>query len=183
MSIVCCKVTEGFIHIASDSISVRGYTQTKSINSHSKLDRIGRMIIGSCGFTEESTLFQSYCSTHSINDNYKRKINQIEMLNYITEFAKWKKQRTDKFDIKNVYILIYGNQIFHIEGFLVEEILDYEAIGAGMDYALASLYLGKDVDKAVETACELSIYCSLPIVEYIINKKTYQITKVKHEEK
>lgn len=38
-----------------------------------------------------------------------------------------------------------------------------EAIGWGFDFALAALYLGHPVQKAVETAIELSVYCEGPI--------------------
>ena len=37
------------------------------------------------------------------------------------------------------------------------------AIGAGEDYALASLHLGHTAKEAVETACELSVYCERPV--------------------
>ena len=43
-------------------------------------------------------------------------------------------------------------------------IITYEAIGAGLDYALAALYLGHTVEDSVKTACELSVYCEQPII-------------------
>ena len=68
------------------------------------------------------------------------------------------------------YIIIYQGRAFYINGFFVDEIRTYQATGAGMDYALSALYLGHGVEKAVETACELSIYCEQPIKKLIIKK-------------
>ena len=59
-----------------------------------------------------------------------------------------------------------------VEGFYVKEITDYMAIGAGMDFALAALYLGSSVKDAIKTACHLSILCEEPInlIEIETNK-------------
>lgn len=60
---------------------------------------------------------------------------------------------------------------------MVDEILKYHAIGAGMDYALAALYLGATAVQSIETACELSIYCEYPIKSYIFDKNNGCITE------
>lgn len=78
----------------------------------------------------------------------------------MTEFAAWKKAKADSNVINNDYILVLENKAFSIHRFFVEEILRSATIGAGDDYALAALYLGHDVQKAVEVACELSIFMS-----------------------
>jgi ATP-dependent protease HslVU (ClpYQ) peptidase subunit len=165
MSIVCCRVTPYEISIASDSIVVRGYTQGKDKNKFAKLFKVNDLIIGSVGYAEESSLFRIYCSTRQ-----PASISENDILIFISEFAQWKKERTTIYSIENSYIIIFNNKAFHIEGFFVNEILDYEAIGAGMDFALATLYLGHDVEKAVETACELSVFCEKPIIKYTITQ-------------
>ena len=48
-------------------------------------------------------------------------------------------------------------------GWAIGRVADFEAIGAGMDFALAALYLGHSVTEAVETAIELSVYCENPV--------------------
>jgi ATP-dependent protease HslVU (ClpYQ) peptidase subunit len=50
-----------------------------------------------------------------------------------------------------------------VEGFFVKEIVDYTAIGAGMDFALSALYLGNSVEESIKAACHLSVYCEEPI--------------------
>lgn len=165
MSIVCCKVTDQDITIASDSIMVRGWTQEKDRNKFSKLFEVNDLIVGSVGYAEETSLFKIYCSTRkpiSANEN--------DILLFISEFSDWKKEKFDKYSIDNQYILIYNKKAFYIQSFLVKKILTYEAIGAGEDFALAVMYLGHNVEKAIETACELSIYCEKPIIQYRIEK-------------
>jgi hypothetical protein len=50
-----------------------------------------------------------------------------------------------------------------MEGFWCKEVTDYTAIGAGMDFALAALYLGNSVKEAIKAACHLSVYCEEPV--------------------
>lgn len=162
MSIVCCKVTPTCIRIASDSITVRGYTQSKGKNTeHSKLITINNMIIGSTGTIEESNMFQIFCQNKQPLEASNR-----EVLNFLFEFSEWKKKKIENSKINNSYILVFKGKAFHINEFMVDEIKTYEAIGAGMDFALASLYLKHDVQSAVEVACQLSIFCELPIIMY-----------------
>ena len=163
MSIVCCKVEDGKIQISSDSITVRGYTQQKNNQKYSKLTQLNNMTIGGVGTCEETSLFLNYMQCHTPKDS---KLHS--MLSFVTAFSKYKKELTESHKIENHYILIFQNKAFTIQGFFVAEIKTYEAIGAGMDYALATLYLGHDTKKAVETACELSIFCEKPIVHYEI---------------
>jgi len=162
MSVVCCKVTDEKIEIASDSITVRGWTQSKGKNSKfSKLTKVNGIILGGVGYAEETALFQLFCQTHKPKD-----ATEDDILTFLSEFSDWKKKRADSHKIENPYIIVYKGKAFAIQGFLVEEIVSYEAIGAGSDFALSALYLGFDVEKAVETACELSIYCEKPVIKF-----------------
>ena len=158
MSIVCCKVGDEKIKIASDSITVRGYTQEKGKDNYSKLCETNGMIIGSCGLCSENGMLQIFASTRKPSAP-----SEDALLNFFTEFAEWKKRKTDKYVLENQYIIAFEGKAFMVSHFWVKEITSYEAIGAGEDYALAALYLNHDVDKAVEVACELSIYCEKPI--------------------
>jgi 20S proteasome alpha/beta subunit len=40
------------------------------------------------------------------------------------------------------------------------------AIGSGCDFAIAAMHLGATAEEAVELACELDIYCSLPVLSH-----------------
>lgn len=158
MSIVACRIYDDKIRIGSDSITVRGDTQDKAKDKFLKLAEVNGMVIGSVGFCEENGLFFTFC----MNRNPKSAAED-DVLEFICEFAEWKKKRTEKHEIENDYLIVFDSKVFYIQRFFVKEIISYEAIGAGMDYALSALYLGHDVEKAIEVACELSIYCEKPI--------------------
>lgn len=165
MSIVAVKVTPTCIELASDSIMVRGYTQSKSINKYSKLVKINDMFIGSVGTAEESSLLWVFTNTRR-----PEQATESALLTFLSEFADWKNSKIGKASIENEYIFVLGTKVFQVENFFIQEVLEYAAIGAGMDYALAALYLGFSVEKAVETACELSVYCEKPINYHCIEK-------------
>lgn len=158
MSIVACKVLVNGYEIAADSITVRGYTQTINNTKHSKLIEINGMVIGSVGTAEEGALFQIFASTRKPADS-----TEYAILEFLSEFSEWKNKRTDKSEIRNQYFIGFNNKVFVIHEWLVEEVLTYEAIGAGMDFALAALHLDHSAEKAVETAIELSVQCELPV--------------------
>jgi len=161
MSVVCCRVTSKKVEIASDSITVRGWTQEKGKDKFAKLVEINDIILGSVGSAEEVSLMQLFCATRK-----PEAASESRILNFLVDFLDWKKKQTDKYELNNAYIIVFAGKAFYLEGFFVKEILTYEAIGAGMDYALSALYLGHDVKKAVETACELSILCEKPVIYF-----------------
>ena len=163
MSIVAVKVLENTIEIASDSITVRGWTQSKSNNSFSKLVQVNGMTIGGTGGAEESALLYVYCSTRR-----PEQPTEGSIINFFSEFASWKNEKTNSSAVGNDYIFIFDGHAFSVESFFVQEITDFCAVGAGMDFALAALHLGHDVVKAVEVACELSVYCELPVKKFVI---------------
>jgi len=165
MSIVCCRVEDKEISIASDSITVRGWTQEKDRNNHTKLFKVEDIIIGGVGYCEETSLLQIFCRTTRPSE-----AKESDLLTFLENFSEWKNKRTKKYDIQNSYIMAVKGHAFYIQSFFIKEILTYDAIGAGADYALSALYLGSDVEKAVETACELSVLCEKPIKKIIMEK-------------
>ena len=159
MSVVACKVTESGYEIAADSISVRAYTQRKGDNtSASKLFEENGVIVGAVGTCEETSLLRLFLRTHGIADS-----TEIAILEFLSEFADWKNKRIDKKGIENAYIIGIGPRAFHANGWFIEDIKTFEAIGAGMEYALAAMHMGHSPEEAVETAIELSIYCEGPV--------------------
>lgn len=160
MTVVACRKTQTGFEIAADSISVRWYTQTREKNQtkSSKLFEENGIVVGSTGNAEECNLFRIFCKTHK-----PASATEESILEFLSEFSDWKLNKTDKPDIENAYIIGFQKKLFTIAGYFIDEVLTYEAIGAGMDFALAALYLGHDVKKAVETAIELSVYCENPI--------------------
>ncbi len=171
MSVVACRVYDDRIEIASDTITVWGTTQRKNDGKrgeYAKLMKINNLILGSVGTCEENALFQQFCATHS-----PRESSEDALLEFIGEFADWKKKKTElTYGQDNDYIIIIGGKAYYIERFWVKYISDYAAIGAGKEYALSALYLGHGVKSAVDAACELSIYCERPVIHIVEQKGT-----------
>ena len=115
MSIVCCKIQEKTIDIASDSISVNGFTQSKGGNNFSKLFQINELTIGSVGIAEETSLLRIYCKTRKPRIN-----NEDAILDFMSEFADWKKKKTENYKLDNSYIFICNGKAFNIKNFFVD---------------------------------------------------------------
>lgn len=159
MSVVTTKVYNNGITIAADSIIC--YGDSKRTTNFAKIVKINDIIIGSVGYTEESSLMWHYIRTHNLESAEER-----DVLAYIVEFAKYKNSVVGNAQIENEYLLAYKGHVFQICGLFVCEIKDYFAIGAGRDFATAALYLGHTPYEAVEVACKLSCWVSEPIIEY-----------------
>lgn len=84
----------------------------------------------------------------------------------MVEFSEYKSDITGNSKIENDYIIVYDSKVFSICSLFVNEIKNYDAVGAGMDFANAALYLGHNPKEAVKVACELCCYVADPIVEY-----------------
>lgn len=156
MSVVAVKVENNKITIGADSILVNGYTQEK--DKKAKLFQNEWMVVGDVGEAQEGALFQIYTKTRKPRESSVDGITE-----FFFDFYQWKKEKTESNELMNDYIIIFENKAFLVEKFYVKEIKDYMAIGAGMDFALAALYLGSTVEKAIKTACHLSILCEEPI--------------------
>ncbi len=159
MSIVATKVTEKEIVIGADSITTRGWTQWKDKDAKIFQAENG-IIVGGCGLAEQTVLFKIFCDTHN-----PKAATPDDLLSFFAEFEDWVHKRTgnNNYQVDNSFHLVYGGRAFTIHRYFIKEITDFDAIGAGMDFALAALYLGQTVEQAIETATELSVYCEKPI--------------------
>jgi ATP-dependent protease HslVU (ClpYQ) peptidase subunit len=167
MSVVAVRIIPNGFEMCSDSIIGMGSTQLRGENEKfSKLFEVKNIVVGCAGYADEASLLQLFLDTHNFADS-----NEKSILEFLNEFSDWKKNKTDDGKLRNSYLLGFDGKVFHIQGWLINQVLTYSAIGAGMDYALSALYLGHSAEKAVETAIELSIYCETPILKIIkINK-------------
>jgi ATP-dependent protease HslVU (ClpYQ) peptidase subunit len=164
MSVIACRISENGYEIASDSITVRRYTQTKGQTSDfSKLFEVNNMVIGGVGRSEEISLFRLFLLTHNSFNSTEQ-----SLLELLSEFSDWKNKKIDNPELENHYLIGVYNNVFCVEGWHIEKITSYMAIGAGQEYALSALYLGHSAEKAIETAIELSMYCEYPVIK--INK-------------
>jgi len=164
MSVVAVRVEKNKITIGADSILVNGYTQEK--DKLAKLFQNEWMVVGDVGEAQEGALFQIFSKTRKPRESSVDAITE-----YLFDFFQWKREKTDSDKLENSYIIIFESKAFLVEGFYVKEIVDYVAIGAGMDFALAALYLGSSVQDAIKTACHLSILCEEPINIIEVDKK------------
>lgn len=165
MSVVAVKVYTNKIEMSADSIIVCGSRKELFYNNWAKLNHINDMIIGTSGSCEEGALMWLYAKNHRPLAATER-----DIMEFIMEFAEWKKDRTGNCNLNNHYIIAYDSKAFYIENYLVIEVNKYSAIGAGADYALAALYLDKTAEEAVKVACDLSCFVSEPITTYVMEK-------------
>lgn len=163
MSVVAVKVTKNKIIIGADSIIAYGWTQEK--DKLSKLEEVNGMVVGTVGVAEEGSLFRVYCRTRK-----PRSADDESIIDFLSDFQDWMRNKIDKTEIENDYIIVYKKKVFLINGFYVKEVVDYTAIGAGMDFALSALYLGNSVEESIKAACHLSVYCEEPINIITIDK-------------
>lgn len=161
MSVIAAKVNKnlGTIQIAADSIILKGQTNRK----YTKLIKVNEMILGGVGLAEENSLMFRYAQTHRPETPTER-----DVLAFMVDFLSWKKDYNGG-NIENSYLLAYKGYLFVIDRLLIREVTDYEAIGAGDEYALAALYLGKTPEEAVKVACDLCCYVAEPIIKYAMN--------------
>ena len=162
MSVVAVRINKDTIEVSADSILVQGWTK---LEKSTKLIHINDMHIGFSGTSEEGGLFKLYCATRK-----PEQASEGSIVNFFSEFSDWKNNKTGVSSLNNQYILIFNKKVFDIYHFDVREIVNYTAIGAGMEFALAALHLGHTSEDAVKVACDLSVYCSTPVHTYTIEK-------------
>jgi ATP-dependent protease HslVU (ClpYQ) peptidase subunit len=156
MSVVAVKVTKNKITIGADSILVSGWTQEK--DKLAKLGEVNGMVIGDVGDAQEGALFMVFCKTRK-----PREASVDALVEFMSEFQDWLNKKIDETKLNNQYIIVFDGKAFLMEGFFIKEITDYTAIGAGMDFALAALYLGNSVKDSIKAACHLSVMCEEPV--------------------
>jgi len=166
MSVVAVKVEKTKITIGADSIRLFGLTQEK--DKLAKLSVINKeMVLGAVGDSATNSLFKDFLENHLPKTN-----NEAGWTMLIRDFANFlcELKNAPKFESSN-FLIVYRHKVFLVSGYFIREVNDYYAIGAGMDYALAALYLGASVEKAIKAACHLSILCEEPINIVQVNGK------------
>ena len=165
MSVVACKVYNDRYEIASDSIIVFGYSQIKGKNMDLvKLIEGNGVIIGYSGISAELEMMRIFLKNH-----HPKEESTEAILDFVEEFVQFMKKKTDSEYRKFYGVMLIGldNKVFYFNDWCATIVTEYCAIGAGMDYANTALYLDHTVEKAVEVATELSIYCEKPIVKKV----------------
>lgn len=175
MSVVACKIhPNGDTTIAADSISVRGWTQRKKNSSEEggKLFDLSNDVgvIGGVGAFQELNLLRIFLDNYTIVPK-QEKPSERHILDMLNAFVRWLK---DKYGapatLSNAYVIALQGGVFTTCGWEVSRVTDFEAIGAGMDFALTALALGHEPHRAVEVATELSVFCERPVQVRCINQ-------------
>jgi len=169
MSIISVRKENNKITIASDSQTTLGimkFDNSQNGKSISKLEQFDDLIIGSVGYTKMIGLISLFLETNKL-----KVANEREVLRFFRAFETWAKKESDEkveFN-QNTFLLIFENKIFEFQNYCIREIFDFWAIGSGSCWALTALYLGSDVKKSVEVACEFDLYCGGKINELVVN--------------
>jgi len=156
MSVVAVKIEKDKIIIGADSIIVSGWTQEK--DKLAKLNKVNGMVIGDVGNAQEGGLFLLYCKTRK-----PKEASVDALVEFMSEFQEWIKRKIGETTLDNQYVIVLDGKAFVMEGYYIKEVTDYTAIGAGMDFSLAALYLGNSVKESIKASCHLSVYCEEPI--------------------
>jgi ATP-dependent protease HslVU (ClpYQ) peptidase subunit len=166
MTVVAARKYADRIEFAADSIVTRGSTQItdRSIDSP-KLFQQNGLTIGLTGALAEGSLMQIFTRNH------KPASASLEgMIDFLFEFEGWVRNRDTSFTIGNSYLVGFEGKLFRTyPRFDVFEVSEFDAIGAGQDFAITAMHLEKTPTEAVSIACALSVWCSLPVSTIVLN--------------
>lgn len=162
MSVVAARKYENHISFAADSISVAGSTRiTQRIETSAKVFQSNGLTLGGAGSARELSMISLYVRNHSpINDDLE------SMIDFVWRFEKWVQERDDDFKAENHYLLAFQAGLYRTYGGLeIFQVNEFDAVGAGQDYAITALHLEKTPHEAVDIACQLSVWCHPPVIE------------------
>lgn len=156
MSVIVGQVTEDKIVLAADSIRVRGWTQERK--KFGKIWQENGVSVASCGLSRDQAMLRLFCKR-----NHPPEATEYGITEFFSDFVAWAKKIDPGFKLDSSMLIAFKGRLFRMLDFFVEEVTDFAADGAGMDFALAALHCGKTPQESVEVACELSVYCELPV--------------------
>lgn len=162
MSVVAARKYDNHIGFAADSISVAGSTRiTQRIESSAKLFQSNGLTIGGAGSARELSLISLYVRNHNPAAE-----TLDAMIDFIWRFEKWVQERDPDFKADNHYLIAFQDVLFRTYGGLeIFQVNEFDAVGAGQDFAITALHLEKTPMEAVDIACQLSVWCHPPVIE------------------
>lgn len=161
MTAIAAKVYADKIEIAGDSQVSNTWGSKRLDKNFEKLFIVNELIIGGTGTAQEISLMHHYAETHK-----PLTATEKDVLDFVIEFSKWKSDIEGDSEINNVYLIVYDKKVFEVEGLLITEVKNYSAIGSGMDFANAAMYLGHSAKEAIEVAKAMDCYVGGDVVEY-----------------
>lgn len=165
MTVIAARKTAEEIIFAADTLISDGYIKsTPSDIIHSKLFQQNDMVIGTTGDCYEGTMMELFSRNHKPVDS-----SRLGVIDFLVEFREWVRKKESGYSPKNGFLIAFDHKLFRVYGGLeVYEVQEFDAIGAGRDFAKAALHLGHTPHEAVEVACKLSLYCSEPITDMVV---------------
>lgn len=167
MSVIATRVYADRIEIAADSQITFGATMQTDETVKLFTTDTG-ITVGGVGTMQELALFKIFLKTH-----FPAAATEDALIDFIHEFRQWLAENAEilpEVD-DNEYHFLFEGKAFSIHRYNIREIMEFDAVGAGMDYALAALYLGRSPAEAVKVACDLNIFCSLPVVTHTTQRR------------
>jgi len=169
MSVAAVKISDGKIYIGADSqLTLEDGTYKKEIENV-KIWQGNGITVAVAGEIYEFSLFIIYCKK-----NNPLHATDASIFKFFTNFVKWKnkKLRKEEFSLDCSYLFVFDKKVFLIDvDFYIKEITTWQAIGGGMTYAEAALYLGHSLEESLRVACRLSPECEEPITIYCVEKQ------------
>ena len=157
MTVIAVDVRGKDIVIGADSQITQGW--------HMRIDKAAKLhtsptgvTFALTGYAEMAALLRLYTHNHQPRESTEYGITQ-----FYTEFRKWANEETDEPKLDGHFFLIYQGRAWSVADYYITEVTSFAAMGSGMEYAEAALYLGKSVKDAIKAACHLSITCHKPI--------------------
>jgi len=163
MSVCAVKKYENKIVLCADSIMVSGLNKDVTTKIFKINDSFG---FAMSGLGRDAQLFYSFTKTNMIAT--KNDIDDI--YDYLIKYSDYVKEKTGVWTCESSFLIVNNGKVFSsLKNVEVFEIDDFYAIGAGQDFALAAMKLGHTVEVSINVACDLSHYCSVPIITFEFN--------------
>lgn len=166
MTVIAARKYSDRIEFSADASTTSGSTKiTDRTIQSSKLFHQNDLTIGLTGNVAEGSLLYIFSRNHKPSSS-----SLIGIIDFLFEFEGWVRSRDSNFNICNHYLIAFEEKLFRsYSRFDVFEVSEFDAIGAGEDFAMTAMHLEKSPSEAVEIACNLSVWCSKPIKNIVLS--------------
>lgn len=157
MSVVAVRIDDDKITIGADS-QVTYADGTKLQLTKLYVFDTG-LVVGGVGDAETCSLMSVFGRNH-----FPPSPSEEGVVDYMREFANWVTTHAPSANTNEMHFLIvWQGKAFITMGYFVQTVETFAAIGSGATYALSAMYLGHTVEKSLEVACALNIFCNQPL--------------------
>ncbi len=162
MTCIACKRNIDWIEISCDTQTSyydfwnkeTSKTKHQTLVNSSKIYTENWIVIWACWSVIESNLMKIFSRNHK-----PKSPDDYWMMEYMIEFKQRVSEKDSSIVLSNEYIIIYENRIYKCCWIDISEVNEYCAAWSWIFFALSTLYLWFDTNKAVEVACEFDLYC------------------------